>query len=1501
MVEVSNNFKQECEANVGAYKFGKIKVNYIDDNLLNYEQGAYSSSSGAKIEDNQSIRSVNLVECKPSFKYKIELGNSAYKMKIITYTEAQAFIATHDNLVDGNEVTTEATAKYLSVTIYSTDILEGTSILLNGTSRNGALTGAELQGDTSQNGTPTPSSPIKVNNVTGLQKVRVCGKNILPQDKYLNSIIVNGITYTNNRDGTFNISGTATANTSIVIIPIGNIELEASQPYYFYSSVPYNGTTFNMSIPMTDNGTTKFLLANNTYTPTTMPTNVRLQFYIASGQSIDQTNIKLMLVKGSTRPTEYEKYQGKDYEINLGANILDLQNSWVNSKNSTQNGLHYVLNADDTISISGTSTNYSGTYARNYNSTDVFMTLKANHKYRLLVEISNKTSNINSRIFFGKAGENISDFSIPTMATNGTYYKDYIPTEDVGLTQYSIIGAQIVGETSLTMKVAIYDITTNLIDKYTKYFTPIELNKIGNYQDYIRKGAGKNLINSNTTTRTLLGITLTNNGDGTYTANGTSTGQGGIPLTITPTDIKLKKGVPYTYSIEVISGTGNATSPIAVYKEDGTTQYNYFVVRPYQGQYSVTNTPTEDLVVREIVLFFAKGITINNLRFKIQLEQNSQATSYEPFGYKDKWYIEKNSNKVALDGSTTIERVPTTTSGVYRFSVVGPTDMKTTTNVSGKSNLLFSNKFVEISNGQSYSETMQGMLVRANNSNQFIINCDETNDYTASQFKTWLESNNIEVTYVLANPTYTLIDNEELIEQLDRISHAETQEEITNILVAGNLPATIEIERDLTDSIKGRQLRPFIGYSITGDDDLISFKITGKADSSKSFIGSCVTKQIDLEIFNAENKHNLENKQIIVSTGMAETAGNFVTFEPFTITGTKDNKTKDKINYVGYDDMYKLNTAYVDTNTYGEDGITLYSFLESLASNANTSLGNESIPNGDFIVDGNPFTNNETNMFALSQVAKLSGGFAEIGRDNKIYIKTLDQDTPTMTLDTNLYSEDFEKAENFGAVNKVVVGESNISGNEAILSDLEDIELNGEHVVEILDSYFLSDDADKQIICAELFDRLKGLYYLPFSATCNGFPYLDLGDVIEIEDKNGDTYLTYLLNYELSYNGGYKEKIGAEAQSSTETKYKNVNTIKDKFKQVEIIVDKANAEIQSVIKKSDNNYTSITQTIGGITTQVQTATTTAGNAMTAVGNLAQGTQRQFNGLTEALSRLSQSVNNIQALFRVTGGANLIQNSVGFFQNSSGAPTMWNVSQGIAGFKHGYDSELLGQTTSQGKFYIRNGTISTTENDATLETEANISGIEIGSLVTLSFKYKQSADSTTTITLANGETTFFTATFSEEVEDWTSYSDADNTNSFTCTTDSLVLTITNTSTYNTDDQGFMISDLILNYGEAKTWELHSGESYGGVIQLSSQGISVKSSSANTITYMTSDGIEVFETTQGDVLGDLITKLTSNGIETKDFVATGDITTRNLITTMIKDTSNNDIYIEYIKDE
>lgn len=330
---------------------------------------------------------------------------------------------------------------------------EGTSFQITAdTTKLNELT--SMKGNTSQSGTPTPTTPVPINVVSGRQDIVVVGKNILPQDKYITTRTTNGITFTNNGNGTFNLVGTATANTTIQIIPIGNINLEANQPYYLYSSQAYNGTTFNTSIPMTDNGSTKFLLANGTYTPTSTPTNVRLQFYIASGQSVNATNVKLMLVKGNTAPTSYEAYKGNTYEINLGKNLFDKSIANLNKGVNTSTGGLYNDNSQ---------------FATDY------------------IEITPNTSYV------------VNDFSSSANRVYGAFYngaKSYLGavSTSVNVKTFTITNseARYIRLTGQLSEIDTYQLEKgSSASSYAEYKTPIELCKIGNYQDRIYKNGNK--------------------------------------------------------------------------------------------------------------------------------------------------------------------------------------------------------------------------------------------------------------------------------------------------------------------------------------------------------------------------------------------------------------------------------------------------------------------------------------------------------------------------------------------------------------------------------------------------------------------------------------------------------------------------------------------------------------------------------------------------------------------------------------------------------------------------------------------------------------------------------------------------------------------------------------------------------------------------------------------------------------------------------------------------
>lgn len=201
---------------------------------------------------------------------------------------------------------------------------EGTNLVLEG-SQLAPFSQFDLKGNTVQDGTPTPSSPVPVQVVTGENTVKIHGKNLV--GFAVGSASSNGITATYYSDGSIVLNGTATSNSFVrydLIQPITvtagqNYTLSANNTSTIGSASKYASVRLNTGAG-DDTGTESFLYnlnATNTFSKTTDTTYYRLTIRTASGLSYDNFVIKPMLELGSTA-TAYEPYQEQSYEVNLG-------------------------------------------------------------------------------------------------------------------------------------------------------------------------------------------------------------------------------------------------------------------------------------------------------------------------------------------------------------------------------------------------------------------------------------------------------------------------------------------------------------------------------------------------------------------------------------------------------------------------------------------------------------------------------------------------------------------------------------------------------------------------------------------------------------------------------------------------------------------------------------------------------------------------------------------------------------------------------------------------------------------------------------------------------------------------------------------------------------------------------------------------------------------------------------------------------------------------------
>lgn len=174
------------------------------------------------------------------------------------------------------------------------------------------------------------------------------GKNLLPNK--IQSKTVNGITCTNNNDGTITLNGTTTAKTYLTPSSKDFISLSLDGNYTF-SANTYNNLGYSLY-----HGSAELFFwdtkSDKTFSATGSFDNVRPQINIESGVTLNNVIVKFQLEKGSTS-TEYEPYtEGQatpspDYPQEIKTITDSLSMTSNNGKNETEeNYLESVITAN---------------------------------------------------------------------------------------------------------------------------------------------------------------------------------------------------------------------------------------------------------------------------------------------------------------------------------------------------------------------------------------------------------------------------------------------------------------------------------------------------------------------------------------------------------------------------------------------------------------------------------------------------------------------------------------------------------------------------------------------------------------------------------------------------------------------------------------------------------------------------------------------------------------------------------------------------------------------------------------------------------------------------------------------------------------------------------------------------------------------------------------------------------------------------------------------------
>lgn len=309
----------------------------------------------------------------------------------------------------------------------------------------------------------------------------------------------------------------------------------------------------------------------------------------------------------------------------------------------------------------------------------------------------------------------------------------------------------------------------------------------------------------------------------------------------------------------------------------------------------------------------------------------------------------------------------------------------------------------------------------------------------------------------------------------------------------------------------------------------------------------------------------------------------------------EDDEFKVKIKATDYMKKFEDNKYDGSNLTYPK---TMVEVLKDICIKVGVELGSTSFLNSDKQIA--VYDNTVTARTYLGYIAEQAGGFAVIGRDGKLYIKTFGEDTINFNVD--LFGD-------FTWGDKLKV--SRVSYEDGIQNYKFGDETQATVFIDQNNMYIVDSEQVENI-----YNQIKDFEVYTFEGETIIDPAYDIGDILVIDGKK------VLYQGEIKYAGKFKASINNKVQAKTEQEsMQTKQTNSNKIKRVQSEINQIDGKITQLVQETTENEEKITQAqqdIDGFTQKVATK----------------------DELTEKVNELKHTIEGIILQAKETGGGNI---------------------------------------------------------------------------------------------------------------------------------------------------------------------------------------------------------------------------------------------------------------------
>jgi hypothetical protein len=478
---------------------------------------------------------------------------------------------------------------------------------------------------------------------------------------------------------------------------------------------------------------------------------------------------------------------------------------------------------------------------------------------------------------------------------------------------------------------------------------------------------------------------------------------------------------------------------------------------------------------------------------------------------------------------------------------------------------------------------------------------------------------------------------------------------------------------------------------------------------SELTFGSCEAGMVKFTVSNIFS--GLKDKWMTIKMVLAGNTANPFQIGRYKVCSDTPEADRTKRDIVAYDALYDVINADVaewyNTLLPDKDSITtMKAFRDSFFGYFGIEQADVQLVNDDMKVEKTVEPEELSGATVLNCICEINGCFGHIGRDGRFHYIYLEQEIQGLYPRNNLYPADdlYPCEPKSTRISKSLYISARYE--DFLVKSIDKLQIrkeeddigvivgSGTNAYVIQDNFLVYGKGSEELtgIANNIYGKIRGIIYRPFSADCKGNPCIEVGDAVRLPTRY-EIIESYVLKRTLKGIQALRDNYEAAGEEYRSTQvnsvHKSIIQLKGKTNVLTRTIEETNSKIADVasglsseIKQTATDIRAeVKNTADGLSSSIeQTANSIRSEVSDSVNNLSSSIQQNTESITSEVKRASEAEGDLSTKITQTAESITSKVSKNYETKENATNTKMELESSIKQTADGLTAELSKQVT-----------------------------------------------------------------------------------------------------------------------------------------------------------------------------------------------------------------------------